>query len=310
MIYTVTLNPAIDKTLIIDNFTPNTVNRAELLRSDVGGKGINVSKVIKNLGGQSIAMGILGGQGGKFICDTLIKTGVLTDFIFIEGEVRVNFKIVDKIKNTNTDINELGFCVDNAIADELLGTLLSKIKKNDVVVLAGSLPRGLSSKTYAHWITECKKMGARVFLDADGECFAEGLEAKPYLIKPNIDELSSFSGRELNSVADIKEMALKIVDSGVAKVVVSLGSKGALFADRNGAFLAEGIKVDVKSTVGAGDSMVAALALSEQSRIDFKKAARTAIASATAKVMCEGTKPPEKCYIEKLIEKVKLFDIK
>ncbi len=309
MIYTVTLNPAIDKTVTIDNFAVDTVNRAEPLRSDVGGKGINVSKVIKKLGGQSVAVGILGGQGGKFISDYLEKAEIHTDFIFIESETRVNLKIVDKINGTNTDINESGFKIDDALADEMMSSMLSKLENDDIVVLAGSLPEGIVSGTYAKWITESKKRGAKVFLDADGKCFAEGLEAKPYLIKPNIDELSRLSGKVPKSIEAVRETALEIIDSGIKKVVVSLGSRGALFVDRNGAFLAKGVEVEVKGTVGAGDSMVAALALAEQNGFSFRDAAKLAIASATASVMCEGTQPPEKYQIEKIIEKVKLIDI-
>ena len=190
MIYTVTLNPALDKTVEIPGMALDTVNRITEMRTDPGGKGINVSKVIAKLGGESCAAGILGGGSGKMLEKLLEGEPFATRFRFVEGQTRTNLKIIDREGHTNTDINEPGLTVTDADLDALLHELLAELRPGDIVVLAGSLPKGAPQDTYRTWTAACKKAGARVFLDADGALLAEGLKAAPYLIKPNDDELS------------------------------------------------------------------------------------------------------------------------
>ena len=148
MIYTVTLNPALDKTVEIPSFRIDAVNRITSVRTDPGGKGINVSKVIDKLGGSSIAMGILGGETGRTIQAALERMGLRTCFHFAEGETRTNMKIIDPVRHTNTDINEPGVTVSEAVLDGLLGELAGKIADGDIVVISGSLPAGALQETY------------------------------------------------------------------------------------------------------------------------------------------------------------------
>lgn len=304
MIYTVTLNPALDKTVEIDRFSVDTVNRITKLRTDPGGKGINVSKVVAKLGGTSKALGILGGNTGRAIAEGLEKLGLNCSFLYAEGETRTNLKIIDPVNHTNTDINEPGVQVNENILNTLLQHLTWMIKPGDIVVLSGSLPAGAPHDTYRTWVACCKDAGAKVFLDADGALLADGLKAVPYLVKPNNDELSRLMGRELTTTEELADAARTLLASGVEKVIVSMGGRGALYVTRDAVLYAEGLKVPVGSTVGAGDSVVAALAVAEDKGLTLEEAVRLSTATGAANVMCSGTQAAEYSVIEELMPKV------
>ena len=294
MIYTVTLNPALDKTVEIPGMALDTVNRITEMRTDPGGKGINVSKVIAKLGGDSRAVGILGGESGRTLEKLLENENFTTQFRFVEGQTR-----------TNTDINEPGLTVTDADLDALLNDLLAEVHAGDIVVLAGSLPKGAPQDTYRVWTSACKKAGARVFLDADGALLAEGLKAAPYLIKPNDDELSRLAGKKLETIEELTAEGQKLLESGIERVVISLGGRGALYLRKGSTIYAEGLKVPVGSTVGAGDSVVAALAYAESQDMSEEDAVRLSTATGAANVMCSGTQAAERSVIEELLPKVR-----
>lgn len=305
MIYTVTLNPALDKTVEIPSLTVDSVNRITTMRTDPGGKGINVSKVIKKLGSESIARGILGGDTGRAICSALEAMGIKTGFWFVEGETRTNLKIIDPVNHTNTDLNEPGVTVSEEILRGLLQELLLEVNAEDIIVLSGSLPKGAPEDTYGTWVRACKGTGAKVILDVDGKLLTAGIEASPYLIKPNNYELSVLMGRELKTPEELEEAAQHLMEQhGIAKVVVSMGGEGALYVTGEGTVYAEGLKVPVKSTVGAGDSVVAALATAEESGMSLEDTVRLSMASGAANVMCSGTQAAEYDVIKGLMPKV------
>lgn len=304
MIYTVTLNPALDKTVDISNFAVDTVNRISALRTDPGGKGINVSKVVAKLGGTSRALGILGGNTGHAIAEGLERMGLECSFLYTDGETRTNLKIIDPVGHTNTDINEPGLEVTEIVLNALLGQLKAMLHPGDIVVLAGSLPKGAPHDTYRTWVATCKDAGAKVFLDADGDLLADGLKALPFLVKPNNDELSRLVGRKLDTVEDLAAAARNLLNSGVEKVIVSMGGRGALYVTRDAIIYAEGLRVPVGSTVGAGDSVVAALAVAEDRGLPLEEAVRLSTATGAANVMCSGTQAAEYSVIEELMPKV------
>lgn len=305
MIYTVTLNPALDKTVEIPGMALDTVNRITEMRTDPGGKGINVSKVIAKLGGESCAAGILGGGSGKMLEKLLEGEPFATRFRFVEGQTRTNLKIIDREGHTNTDINEPGLTVTYADLDALLHELLAELRPGDIVVLAGSLPKGAPQDTYRTWTAACKKAGARVFLDADGALLAEGLKAAPYLIKPNDDELSRLAGKKLETLEELTAEGRRLLERGIERVVISLGGRGALYLRKGSTIYAEGLKVPVGSTVGAGDSVVAALAYAEAQGLSEEEAVRLSTAAGAANVMCSGTQAAEREAVEALLPKVR-----
>lgn len=305
MIYTVTLNPALDKTVEIPGMALDTVNRITEMRTDPGGKGINVSKVIAKLGGESCAAGILGGGSGKMLEKLLEGEPFAPRFRFVEGQTRTNLKIIDREGHTNTDINEPGLTVTDADLDALLHELLAELRPGDIVVLAGSLPKGAPQDTYRTWTAACKKAGARVFLDADGALLAEGLKAAPYLIKPNDDELSRLAGKKLETLEELTAEGRRLLERGIERVVISLGGRGALYLRKGSTIYAEGLKVPVGSTVGAGDSVVAALAYAEAQGLSEEEAVRLSTAAGAANVMCSGTQAAEREAVEALLPKVR-----
>lgn len=289
MIIAVTLNPAVDKTVEVDNCTINSVNRISSIKLDAGGKGINVSKVVKSLNGESIALGALAGKTGKFIKSYMDTEKIENDFIFVPGETRTNIKIVDKIKNTNTDINEFG----NNISEEDIKRIKEKVfklaKTDDILVLSGSVPQSIEKNIYELWIKEARDLGIKTILDAEGELLKYGILSAPYLIKPNIHELEKLFDVKINGMAETISLCKGIFDYGVKMVAVSLGSQGALFMNKEKTIYAHGLKVKVKSTVGAGDSMVAALAFALEKGYSFERSVTLSVAAATAGVMTEGT---------------------
>lgn len=304
MIYTVTLNPALDKTVEIPNLTLDTVNRITEMRTDPGGKGINVSKVIAKLGGTSKAFGLLGGESGRTIQSELHQMGLSTSFRFLPGQTRTNLKIVDPVRHTNTDLNEPGMEVCEQDLSLLLHDLLSDLHPGDIVVLAGSLPTGAPRDTYKTWVSACRSAGAKVFLDADGDLLSEGLKGVPTLIKPNNDELSRLVGRKLETVAELAEAAKGLLEAGVERVVVSMGGRGALYLRNGSTLYAEGLQVPVGSTVGAGDSVVAALAFAEDTGLSEEEAVVLSTATGAANVMCSGTQAAERAQVEALMPRV------
>ena len=309
MIVTVTMNPAIDKTIEIDRLNRGNLNRIEKIEYDAGGKGINVSKTIRELGGESIATGFLGGNAGRVIEEVLDSRGIKHDFVWVEGETRTNTKVCEQ-DGTVTELNEKG----PEITPEQLTNLLEKLDDladdNVLFILAGSIPGNMEKDIYARIIERVHKKGAKVLLDADGELFRKGLEQKPDMIKPNqweIEELQGFS----HGVSD-KELintAKKMQTDGIDTVVISLGKNGALFVCGN--YVAKGmpLKVDVHSTVGAGDAMVAAMAYSFEKKMEPRETARLCMAVSAGAVMTVGTKPPEKQMVEQLMKRVILEEV-
>jgi 1-phosphofructokinase len=309
-IITITLNPAIDKTVEIDDFKTGSVNRVSSIRVDAGGKGINVSKVVKSLEGESRALGILAGKNGEFIKGYLDSLNIENDFAFIQGETRTNLKIIDNINHSNTDINEPGSVVSAEDLAKIEENIFGAINEEAIIVLSGSTPAGVPKDIYGTWIKRARQSGAKVILDADGELLKEGLKSGPYLIKPNIHELERLCDKKLESIEDIIKAAQKFHEYGIERIVVSLGGDGALFIDKGKIVRAEGLKVPVKSTVGAGDSMVAALALASEKGYSIEETVVLATAVSAANVMTSGTQPAELKDILELKKKVKFEYIK
>lgn len=174
-----------------------------------------------------------------------------------------------------------------------------------MLVLAGSLPKGAPQDTYRSWTAACKKAGARVFLDADGALLAEGIKAAPHLIKPNDDELSRLAGKKLETLEELTAEGRKLLERGIERVVISLGGRGALYLRKGSTIYAEGLRVPVGSTVGAGDSVVAALAYAEAQGLSEEEAVRLSTAAGAANVMCSGTQAAEREAVEALLPKVR-----
>lgn len=309
MICTVTLNPAIDKTVVIPNFSAGTVNRIQSMRVDAGGKGINVTKCLDNLGIKSIAGTILGGSVGEEILSLLTQKGITVLHVAAPGQTRTNLKIIDQEQGKNTDINEPGPNVPENAFTELRNRIGAMIVPGDIVILSGSLPNGADVSLYREWTSFFQSCGAMVFLDADGQAMQEGIKAKPYLIKPNDAELSRIIGKKLSTQQEIIEAGESLMRAGIKEVVISLGSEGAIFLSEDGRFKVNALKVPVLSTVGAGDSMVAAMAYGMEKKLTRAKKIQLAVAMGTASVMCDGTQAPDVELVWKLAEQVEIQEV-
>lgn len=306
MIYTVTCNPALDKTVKIQNFNVDKVNRVLSIRKDAGGKGINVSRMLHKLGEQTCAMGFLGLDTGKFIEMELKQQGIQTSFVHTHAETRTNIKIVDPINKTYTDINEPGEQIVQADMKRLKDNLLSMVQADDIVVFSGKLASGMDESIIKEWIIKCKQKGARVFVDAEKSTLKQALEAQPYLIKPNQEELESITDKKFDNREDMILECERIIENGVSVVVLSLGGEGAMFFSKENRLYAKALDVPVNSTVGAGDSMMAAFAYGVQNNLTFEETAKLSMAVSAAKVICEGTKMPDQEQIDDLLDKVQV----
>lgn len=297
MIRTVTLNPAVDRTVTIESFSVNTVNRIAASRKDAGGKGINVSKAVHGFGRESAAYGFLAGSSGRFIDESLAALGIERRFTWIDGETRTNMKIVDPLLGTHTDINDRGPEISAEDLRRLEAALFEGADGDTVFVFSGSLGAGPDLEIYGRWISRAKNLGARSLLDADGDALRLGAASGPTVLKPNIDELERLVGRSLRIGQDVDipaavSAASGLLMGGTELVVVSLGADGALFADARRRIRAYGLPIRALSTVGAGDAMVASLILSLRRGDDLETMVAPAVAAGTAAAATEGTAIP------------------
>ena len=309
MIVTVTLTPALDKTVVLPNFAVDQVNRIQSLRLDAGGKGINVSKVLKALGTGSLATGILGGGTGRYIENSLKEMGIACDFVWVEQETRTNLKVIDPERHTNTDINEPGAPVTDAVLEEVFEKAASAARAGDIVVLAGKAPAGTRDTIFGEWIARLKAQGVKVYMDADAALLIEGAKAGPAMIKPNNAELARLLGRPVGDIADMAQAARELVRGGIETVVVSLGGDGALFVREDAVLRGKGLKVPVQSTVGAGDSMMATLAHGAATGMAFRDACALAMAVSAATVMTPGTQAADMNVVRELLPQVEIEEL-
>jgi 1-phosphofructokinase len=306
MIYTVTLNPAIDKTIIIDEYKRGKVNRSLYSRKDIGGKGINVSKVLSSFRVENVCTGILGEENVEFFLDYLKKLDVKTDFYIIPGENRTNIKIVEKTYGTITDINDKGFKVNDEDLEKFLKYFINMVAKGDLVVLSGSLPEGIGDYIYKDMIEKLKQKSIKVILDADGDSLIRGVESIPYAIKPNIYELKKIVDVDEKDISSILDGGKYLIDKGIEKVLISLGDKGAIYITKKNAYMSKEIKVPIKSTVGAGDAMVAGMIYAMEKDYADYDLLRLAVACGTAKVMTEGTRIPDMETIREISKNIEI----
>lgn len=306
MIITVTLNPAIDKTAQVEKMVPNGLNRLSNIILDVGGKGINVSKAIKELGGKSICTGFVAGSNGKWIEQKLESLGLNYKFRHVQGNTRINLKVLDHDMNL-TELNDSGDEICEKDLQYLKEELLEMVQANDIVVLAGSVPTGVPVTIYQELTVMLKEKGAKVIMDADGELFTLGIEAGPTLIKPNKYELCKYFDLDENvSDVELVSHAKKLLYKGIETVVISLGSKGAIFITNEETAYVPGLDIIAHSAVGAGDSMVGALAYGISEKLELIPLIKLAVATSAGAVMTKGTKAPNRSVVEMLIKEVKI----
>lgn len=306
MITTISLNPSIDRTVTVDSFVQGGLNRVVSTQSVAAGKGINVALAAAALGVDAECIGFMYREGSKLFEKRLMVNSTAYNFVWCEGSVRTNIKVFDRSKGEVTEINESGAKVTEDDLQRMSELVTRHAENTDYLVLAGSLPPGCPSDYYRTLIQSVEGLGCRCILDADGERLRYGLEAQPYMIKPNRYELEMITGQELKSLQDIRRAAQKFIDMGVSVVAVSLGAEGAMITDGSEAFYAPRMNIEVKSTVGAGDFMVAGLACGFIGDNSLEDCFRMGVASATARCVTEGCKVIDKTVYKALLDMVRL----
>jgi 1-phosphofructokinase len=306
MIVTVTLNPAIDRSLTVPRFAVGKTNRGEVTQTDAGGKGINVAKAVKQFETKVCALGFVAVSNGHFILEALAASSIPADFISVPGETRVNLKIRDPVYSTETELNEPGF----QVLPEHLEAMKQKIRKYgprcDVMVFSGSLPPGAPPETFAELINIASAFGAKCMLDTAGPALTRGLEAKPFLLKPNRTEVEELLQVPLGTRSELAAAARKLLAMGAEEAVISLG---AVAATKQDLLLARPPAVVPRSSVGAGDAMVAALAYGEVKHLPFRESFLLAMAASAAAVTMEGSKVDDLALIQSLIPLVQMEEV-
>ena len=285
MIYTITFNPALDYIMTVDNLEVGSVNRSKAEKILPGGKGINVSIVLTNLGVENTALGFIAGFTGKNIEDIVNKRGCKTDFVKLkDGLSRINIKLMSK---PETEINGNGPCISEDEITELFNKL-DKLMLDDTLVLAGSVPTTLPNDMYSRILEHIKDKGVKIVVDATGDLLVNCLKYNPFLIKPNNLELEQIFNTKLDSREDIIKCAFKLKEMGAINVLVSMGKDGAILVDENDrVYDLMAPDGNVINTVGAGDSMVAGFIAGYVEKKNYEYAFKLSVATGSASAFSE-----------------------
>jgi len=321
MIFTLTLNPAVDRELTVPAMEFDTVLRAVKAQVDFGGKGFNVSRLLKGLDTPSTAVGFVGGKAGEILRDGLQALGIGTDFVWVEGETRTNISIVTEAPPDTTGqapstttgqagghyikVNEKGPLVDLARQKELLEKIDALAQPGDWWVLAGSLPPGISDDYYARIVSILNRHGALILLDTIGQPLRLGCRERPFLVKPNAEEAHVLTGLPMNTPDQIAAGAVEIRRMGAQNVVISMGKAGALLSTGGETWLTHSPAIQEKNPIGAGDSMVGGLVWALSRGFSLKEALGWGVASGAATASLSGTEVGSHDLIKELLSQVR-----
>jgi len=300
MIYTVTLNPAVDRELTVPEFAYNTVLRATAWQVDYGGKGFNVSRMLRSLGAPSVALALAGGKAGELLQEGLASLQIETAFVEVAGETRTNVSIVTEAHDRYLKVNEPGPTIGAAARTAFLERIEGLARPGEWWVLAGSTPPGIEATYYAEIIRIVRAAGGRTLLDTSGEALRAGVAAGPDLVKPNDVELAQLTGLPVTNQAQIIAAARQVQDQGPAQVVVSLGKKGALAIDDAEVYRVTAPRIEEKNPIGAGDSLVAGLVWALDQGQSLAGALQWGVACGAATAASSGTAVGSRAEVEQL----------
>ena len=291
MIVTVTLNAAIDRTLLVPNFQLGQRHRASASLSSAGGKGINVARALKRLGIPVVCAGLAGGRTGVQIVDRLTSEGLLNDFVRIRGESRTSTAVVDPTSNVYTEINEWGPEVEEHELAILRDKLAYLSRGAEFIVFSGSLPRGVEDDFYMEAIRDANRRGVPTVLDSEGEPLRRGLEGEPSLVTPNVREAEQLVGHEFSGDEDLVAALDEIAELGARNVVITAESGCvALFREDRAEIRVQAVapRLEPISTVGSGDALLAGFIATRVSGKSYEEAARAGVATGAASVLEAG----------------------
>ncbi|MBQ9058070.1 MAG: 1-phosphofructokinase [Atopobiaceae bacterium] len=302
MILTITLNTSIDKAYRLDGLlVRGSVMRVASCSDSAGGKGLNVSRSIKTCGEEVLATGFVGGNNGQLLCELLDSDGIPHEFVVVENETRCCINVLEP-DGCSTEFLEAGREIHEDSLAQLEARVSALLPLVDVVTISGSIPPGLPATSYVRLISLAHAEGKPCILDTSGTALMDSLEALPTVIKPNADEISQILGKTTGTYDELLQAARELHTTGIAQVVISLGGKGALMACDEGIFHGTAPNIDVVNPVGAGDTMVGALAVGISRKLSAPEQLRFAMACATANCLSAYTGRFEKEVANRLLE--------
>lgn len=308
MITTICLNPCFDKTVNVERLYPGQVNRIRDARVDLGGKGINVAVVAKRLGLDVQCLGIMGENGAAELTSMMDREGLKHRFLTVPGHVRTNLKVCSLDGQGVTELNEPGTPLSKDYLEQFTALAAECTADSEIIVLTGSLPPGCPEGTYRNLMKALE--GKKCILDTEGkELELAAKSAHPFLIKPNLREMEATLGIELRTMRAIRDASLLFLRLGVKHSVVSMGAMGAMYIAEDKTLFAPALRVETKSTVGAGDAMIGGMLLGYEIEKDMSKAFRYGIAAGAASVMTEGTQLIVRSDFENLLDQVRIQEV-
>jgi tagatose 6-phosphate kinase len=308
MITTVTFNPAIDKRYYIKSIAIGEVQRVIDVENTAGGKGLNVSRVAAILGEKVSATGFLGGTNGQFIEEEISRIGIESRFFKINGQTRCCLAIIDS-EGKQTEFLEPGPEIDMKDFESWLKIYEELLKNTEIVTASGSLPRGLNADSYASIIHMAKSRGIKFFLDTSGSALLEGIKAKPYFLKPNMDEIGLITGKDLNTEMDILKGIKYLNEKGVDLVTVSMGKDGSISGYKGTYYRAISPYINAVNSVGSGDSFTAGMAVAHFRRMNIIDSIRFASACGAANAMENRTGYVRIENVERIFKDVKVVKV-
>jgi len=308
-IITLTLNPAFDIHCNVPNFAPYHENLAYITSNDAGGKGINISRALAANGVDNLAFVLLGDENGESFEKALKHDAIHYCKLTVKGKIRENITChTDGVPETR--ISFAGFNIDETLLAKVSEILLPETDSDTVITFTGRVPAGLSMDSVKAFLRSFMNMGARIVIDSRSFSLNDLREMKPWLIKPNQEEISEYLGRDIGSVEEIIPVAEDLHADGIENVMISLGGDGAMVVCSEGVFVARPPKIEALSTIGAGDSSIAGFLAAAKNGDGGEKRLSLAVAYGSAACMTEGTKPPRRVDIETLLPLVKAEKIK
>jgi 1-phosphofructokinase family hexose kinase len=304
-IITLSLNPAFDIHCDIPDFTPYHENLAHITSNDAGGKGINISRALCENGVENLAFVILGDENGAAFEQALVRDGLNFRKLTVKGRIRENITCHTP-GVPETRISFEGFCVDQEQMELVYQQLVDEVDGDTIVTFSGRAPAGVDVGSVKDLLGRFARQGARLVIDSRSFTLADLRDMRPWLIKPNQEEISGYLEREITDFEQVAAAAQQLRGDGIENVMVSLGAQGALLACDEGLFTASAPAVEVRSTVGAGDSMIAGFLAAEAMLADSQTRLRTAVAYGSAACMTQGTRPPKPADILRILPDVQV----
>lgn len=304
-IITITLNPAFDIHCYTEQFCPFHENLANITERIAGGKGVNISRALTKNGVGNTALVVLGDENADDFRRSLARYGMNVEEIIVKGRIRENITI-----HTNdaaeTRISFSGFEVDDTLLQKIKDTLEDRLDQDTIVTFTGRVPEGITLEEVKKMLIDMRNKGVKIVIDSKSFGTQDLIDCRPWLIKPNDEEIVEYSDSKVDSLETAVDAAEELRVLGIENVMISLGAKGAVLSCEEGTFIAEAPYVDTISTIGAGDSSIGGFVAAMKNGCSYEDMLRTAVCYGSAACMTEGTEPPSKEDVEALLKKIKI----